>query len=31
MMSLFHWIIIAQALIVFAFLMIYARGSRAAA
>src|SRR5438128_8750185 len=26
MMSLFHWIIIGQALIVFAFVMIYARG-----
>src|SRR5438046_7579503 len=26
MMSLFHWIIIGQALIVFAFIMIYASG-----
>ena len=26
MMSLFHWIIIGQALIVFSFVMIYARG-----
>src|SRR5947207_7043430 len=26
MMSLFHWIIIGQALIVFAFVMIYANG-----
>jgi hypothetical protein len=26
MMSLFHWIIIGQALVVFAFLMIYASG-----
>src|SRR2546427_12492058 len=26
MMSLFHWIIIGQALVIFAFVMIYARG-----
>jgi hypothetical protein len=31
MMSLFHWILIGQALVIFAFVMIYACGSLAAA